>query len=265
MDRYLRIAGAAVVSVALVTVTWLLVSRIFAIAPSPSLNGPQPLWPPVRMWSVRAGCPVGPAEEFYFPPGIPDPTHATTLALTAWYAENLSVMGEPSLSCGDAPPEVFRLTILPSFSPATSVRLTRERGAVTLALVRLSVAIYPAPPAPPQSAPPPPSSGQGRDRGRVRREGMDGTQWSASSVARRSERPVAETEWRRLTSTLAESAFWQMPGGQELRGVDGTYLIIEARRGNAYHVVSREYNEAGTRRFKEACLALLQLAGVEWR
>jgi hypothetical protein len=74
-------------------------------------------------------------------------------------------------------------------------------------------------------------------------------------------RNLDRTEWCELLKLLRQADYWNLPTSEPINGVDGAEWILEGVRENHYHVVDRWSPRTGE--FREACLYLLRLSGVE--
>lgn len=159
---------------------------------------------------TRPPCPLESSDHFYFPENIlPDSFERQ------WYSKHLRAMKEPSLSCGvTGEREVYRVTVLPSFSNPVSVRVSRNGGHYTVRTIVLDGA-------------------GGYDPGNIMRE---------------RHRTISTDEWKRLKAAVEESDFWEestdAPTRSDVVVVDGTQWIFEGS-AKTYHVVVRHDTSMG--------------------
>lgn len=139
------------------------------------------------------------------------------------YTKTLNAMSEPPLSCGETGAESYRFVWHRSFHRPIVVRIEASSAGKTLVAIEL-----------------------------------DTISGYVGKVAERIERPLLDVEWQALTAGLSATDFWQMPSTEPFWGRDGAMWVIEARRGDDYHVVERQSPKRGA--FRVAGLIFLSLA-----
>ena len=176
---------------------------------------------------VAASCPEAP-EVRYFPvgrlwPGLPD----ADLLVRQWYAKHLTVMEEPSLSCGALEEtETYRFLWLRTFHNPIAVRVFRRGEEYGLEAVIL--------------------------------DGAGG--YEPGHVSRRVTKALSGDQWRTVIAKLEEVQLWQMPTHEDkIVGTDGAQWIVEGRRDGRYHVVDRWI---GTDGLKAVGRLFVDLAGL---
>jgi hypothetical protein len=179
--------------------------------------------------SVRPDCPWLTTTTRHFPKQTFEPADDfLDEFVREWYSKHLAAMREPPLWCGQAGAEVvYRFLWLRTFHNPIAIRVSRTAGAARLELVRLS------------------GSG-GYDPGKV---------------ARRKDRQLTEDEWTTIVTAIESIGFWAMPSHEPAIGFDGAQWILEARRGDEWHVVHRWSPQDGF--YLELGLLLLRLAGID--
>lgn len=168
----------------------------------------------------------------YFPGGVLSPDDTSGAAFRdLWYSRHLRAMGEPRLAeAAASADEVFRLTVLPSFSPAFAVRLHRRGPSAVVVTTVLSGA-------------------GGYEPGEAARH--DSVEVTVDDAAAYFQRANA-------------AEFWSMPvQGRDL-GLDGSEWILEGVRDGRYHVVDRwtPYATGRHPEFLELANELLRLGGL---
>jgi hypothetical protein len=184
---------------------------------------------PLLAGDARPACPARSAADHFFPAGSLDPGNPERDAgIRRWYSESLLVMGEPSLSCGDASAtpeerESYRLIRLPSFDRPVSVRIVRSGRAVRVVVVEL-----------------------------------DHPHVAKAKVRHRSEKELPSSAWDALHAALRRADFWRLPVQVEKgrHGKDGVRWIVEGRSGRSHHVVDRWQPEGVYRELGELFLEL---------
>lgn len=153
------------------------------------------------------------------------------------FALYLSAMREPSLSCGASQDdETYRFLLLPSFSGAIAVRISRRGHRYPLEAVVLD-------------------REQGADHPT---NGMAG--YGPGKIANRVTKELTGAQWRSVVVALRDARFWRRKTGvRDFIGIDGSDFVIEARREGRYHVVSRWAGADGT---LELGNLFLDLAGL---
>lgn len=176
----------------------------------------------------RADCSSLDAAEFFFPMkvlGEQLPHFDQDTFKRNWYSKFLRAMAEPSLSCGESPSESYRFLWLRTFGRPIAVRIETGRSN-TLTAVEL--------------------------------DGAGG--YHPGEISRRIQRQLNADEWKTLSEALKATDFWNMPGLEPRRGLDGAEWIMEGRSGHDYHVVNRWMPAAGA--YRELCLMLVNFSGL---
>jgi hypothetical protein len=178
---------------------------------------------------ARAGCGAPRGLRFFFPPGAlfdRADDHVDEL-LRHWYSRVLTATLEPSLSCGMGAPQRLRFLSIPTFDPASFVRveLTPDGGVVWSGTL---------------------SGSGGYDPGQL---------------VRSAQRKLLAAESRELSAAIAKAGFWTTPADDsEHDGFDGTQWVLEGRRGADYHVVHRWSPTRGA--FRDLCRDFARLGGI---
>jgi hypothetical protein len=150
--------------------------------------------------------------------------------LAAGFADYLTAMNEPSLSCGESQEETYRLLWLHAFEAnPIVVRVSRVGQSSKLLVTAFATSQTTAP----------------------------------TSLPRRAEKPVTEEKWRQLTSTVHDGDVWLMPTQSTRKSMilDGGTWLLEIRTGSIYHAIWRaDGEERGG--FRDVCRLLLDLADV---
>jgi hypothetical protein len=177
---------------------------------------------------VRPTCRSHGDATFFFPVGTFPEVESE---LAAGFADYLTAMNEPSLSCGESKEETYRLLWLHAFEAnPIVVRVSRVDKSSKLLVNAFAT-----------------------------------SQTTASnSLPRRAEKPIAEENWRQLTSTVQNGDVWLLPTQSTRKPMilDGDTWLLEIRVGSAYHAIWRA---AGEERggFRDVCRLLLDLAEVK--
>jgi hypothetical protein len=189
------------------------------------------LWPlQANAIDVRPVCPAKNSKNYFF---AKNTFHLNSARrdqfVNRWYSKHLRAMSETSLSCGkDVESETYRFTWLRTFHHPIAVRITRIDGQGRLIAVELN--------------------------------GYGG--YGPGTVIKRIEKKLTPEQWQTLLAVVDSAKFWELPtddisGG---RGFDGAEWVVEARRGRAYHLVSRWSPESGD--YHKLALHFLLLAGI---
>lgn len=179
---------------------------------------------------VRASCPESGSASYFFPPGLLESERDDLDAMTReWYSKHLNAMAEPSLSCGRADAdEVYRFVWLRTFHQPVSVRISRRNNEAALAAVEMS--------------------------------GAGG--YEPGAVVQRIGKRLSADDWAAFEAALSRSDYWLLPTRPSPRqiGFDGAQWIVEAQRGETYHVVDRWTPDDGA--YRDLGLIFLRLAGL---
>lgn len=173
-------------------------------------------------------CPGGNSDAHFFPNGVfakdrPD----LDQFVRCWYSWQLGAMEEPSLSHSTATYEVsYRFLWLRTFHPPIAVRISLSGNQLQLTAVELS--------------------------------GAGG--YEPGVIVRRTSVTLTPHDWGRIESALNADQFWSAPTTTERMGFDGASWIIEGRKQDDYHVVTR-WSPEPEDEFHKLGLLFLELAG----
>ncbi len=175
--------------------------------------------------AVRADCPASTAHDYYFASGTLSGAdkHGDSFE-RAWYSSHLTVMGEPSLSCG-TPGTVYRFTWLRTFHHPVAVRVVEEDGRAVLYAVEL--------------------------------DGAGG--YKPGKVLRRTQRTLSADEFVGLKQAFADAHLDALPVAGATMGRDGAQWIIETTNGAQGQRVVRWSPQDGAA--QDLGLRLLALSG----
>ena len=160
--------------------------------------------------NVRPACPPLVNDNYFF---LASSTPSAPLAASLdqfqrqWYSKHLRAMSEPSLSCGsNSELETYRFLWLRTFHHPVAVRIARSETGVQLTAVELS--------------------------------GAGG--YEPGSTLKQIHKSLSSDQWQKLTDGIETSEYWSQPSVEKDNfGLDGAQWIIEARRGQTYHIVDR--------------------------
>lgn len=186
---------------------------------------------------ARLECPPPSDESFFFPDSTFSTEEHNGRALRREYSEFLTAMSEPSLSCGDFR-ETYRLLYFRAFEPEPRViRIAGSGRQFTLTAIELA----------------------------------GGATGVPLHLKNRMTKSISEEHWRALLTALAEMPFWAMRTyrvrlpHESILFFDGAWadtLLLEGRRGSAYHVIVRGPSEKGPP-FRNAVALFYKLAGLD--
>jgi hypothetical protein len=169
----------------------------------------------------------------YFPVGLFSKHPQLSESRARWYASELRDLEEPSLRQGKITTgPVYRLLLIPPFTPSLVVRLTVNSDGSGKLLAKL---------------------------GTKRSKDTETTQKQQTLS-------LSSEQVSKFLSLLREANFWSLPteGYEEslMRGADGREWVVEANKSGNYHVVDRSDGliEAS---FSRACEYLLELAPLK--
>ena len=156
-----------------------------------------------------------------------------------WYSEQLRAAHEPALHpTGSQDREVYRFSIIPSFGPTITMRVTKSGGEYQLTTKRLT--------------------------------GAGGYQ--PGKIGIRRDRLLTSAEAAMLRQWIAEMNFWAMPTAEPpvpqppdvvVIVYDGTQFLLEAADAVRYHVVDRSQpRKTSHPAFTQVCLCLLVWSGA---
>lgn len=153
-----------------------------------------------------------------------------------WYSEHLAAMGETALApVSDQPSEVYRFLWLRTFDQPVAIRLQTAGGVRTLFVKQLN--------------------------------GAGGYDPGVLVVNRTIE--IGAEDWDRFLRLLVEADYWRRPtADRSVDGLDGARWVLEAVKDGRYHIVDRWSPDQASSsradlRFRDACLFLLELSGLE--
>ena len=185
---------------------------------SEHLRGPIPRVPvvgPARLPRSRIeACARGdelPSDSFYWPPRTFEDNWFQRDHMRRWFSGQLCAMAELPLGRTVRPDErAVRLLVLPSFTPAYMIRVSRYPDD----LPRLVA---------------------------VRLDGAGG--YDPGGVENRVERRLTRGQWDRIESALRQLDLWSQPTSDPSGSIilDGTSSVVEFTDGRQYHVVERHY------------------------
>ncbi len=176
-----------------------------------------------------AACVDGAATAVFFPRGVLDPVvPSTDEQLREYYGGFLDAMHEPSVYCRREGRQSVRLLRLEYTGVPVSVRVEHDGRTITAHVVKLEAPTWQLPP---------------------------------GAIVRRQSAPVSAGTWQEIIEALKGSEYWSL-ATHESRSLDGpgTAWIVEARLGEAYHVVNRASPHDGP--YRELGMKLLAVAGV---
>lgn len=159
---------------------------------------------------ARTDCPM-PSADDYFMPALSVPSAPLAVSLDEfsrqWYSKHLRAMSEPTLSCGPGnAEETYRFLWLRTFHHPIAVRVARLKEGIQLSAVELS--------------------------------GAGG--YEPGGIIKQIHKSLSSDQWQTLISEVEDCKYWSQPSVDNSGiGLDGAQWIIEARRGQSYHVVDR--------------------------
>jgi hypothetical protein len=144
---------------------------------------------------------AGAADETYFP------KDSISDFEQQWFGKHLAAMKEPVLKpdTKDQSYFAFRVLYLPTWGRPVAVRFERKNGETTRRVVLLS------------------GSG-GYEPGEIKEEKTE---------------KITDTEFARFQSELEKSRFWTLASNDDVRGLDGSELVIDAIKDGKHVVVDR--------------------------
>ncbi len=165
----------------------------------------------------------------YFPSGIFDVNAQQNQFTVNWYSKHLVAMNEPPLmSSLSKDSERYRFLWLRSFHRPVAVRLWRSGDETFLTVKQL--------------------------------DGAGG--YEPGKLITNETRAITEEEREVFSQFLEQSCYWKLPTEDSgLAGADGAQWILEGVKEGRYHIVDRWSPKSGN--YREACLYLLKLAGIE--
>jgi len=161
------------------------------------------------------------ANPQYFPAGVFDKDPVVNEFLARWYASELRALREPSIYEGESPTtsesakvSEYRITILPTWGNAISIRVQRRGELYGLSARRLN--------------------------------GQAG--YAPGELVESIDTILSPEDSKTLAILIQNLAFFQMPAIDNIRGMDGDEWIMEAASQAKYHVIVRwcatSYNPA---------------------
>jgi hypothetical protein len=182
---------------------------------------------------VEPKCPVPERPEDLFPSGAFFDVAPADDSRRAWHSQFLRAVDAAALWCGAEGRETYRMLWIPSFAFATPivVTVTDNPNSWTAAGAQFPALL--------------PSSS-------ARVLGLP---------TARSSRSITTAEADELRTALDATGFWNTRSQLSPETDDGSAWTIEARRGERYHVVTRQNN--GGPAFEEAARLFARLAGLD--
>jgi hypothetical protein len=144
------------------------------------------------------------------------------------YAAFLQRMREPSLYCGPREVDSYRLLRLARGGTPLAVRIDRAANGATVTVAKLEAPTWLLPP---------------------------------GELVESRRHDISESQWSGLVGAIEAAGFWRLETSEKSMMNDGDPLIVEARRGEVYHVVER-LSPARGGSFHTLAAVVLQLAQV---
>jgi hypothetical protein len=179
--------------------------------------------------AVRPTCPGLEDDAFFFPVaslGCRAPGVDHDLSRRKWYSQELRRMLEPSLSCGQILQSTFRFTLLRTFHPPVTIRISFHRSSGELAATEMS--------------------------------GSGGV--APAATVDQPHRNLSLDESTSVQRALARAQFWELPSWRDGGGLDGSQWIVEGRVLSRYHVVDRWSPQSDP--FRDLGLLFIKLSGL---
>jgi hypothetical protein len=76
---------------------------------------------------------------------------------------------------------------------------------------------------------------------------------------------ISKIEWDAFISGVNKADFWNSPTAFKSNGTDGSEWVLEALDNNSYHVVIRWAPDEEYKEFRDCCMYLLKLSGLDKR
>jgi len=153
---------------------------------------------PSRAHRVRAECPPHTDNTFYF---HPDEIDGQRVEYASYF---LAQVNAPSLSCGSAADEGYRITRLAPGRPSAVIEILHAQDGWTLHGVEFPSAVY-------------------------------GQRATITNEARKN---LTDTQVANIRAQFDETHFWRTEPMPHFEGpYDGPWVTLEARHGSSYHVV----------------------------
>lgn len=164
----------------------------------------------------------------YFPRRILGNDMSPKYSVAGWYDKHLKMMSEKSLlDISDAETETYRFLWLRTFDHPIFVRITRNQNEVKLFTTEL--------------------------------DGAGG--YEPGKVLRSNEITLEQEDFYNFLNLLENADYWNLPADNKEDGNDGAEWILEGVKNGRYHFVERWSPRTGE--YREACLHLLKLSGVD--
>ena len=144
-----------------------------------------------------------------------------------WYGSHLRAMGEKSLLAANQTAETYRFLWLRTFHHPIFVRIERRDDEINLFTKEL--------------------------------DGAGG--YEPGKVLRSNKLSIKPEDFCKFLKLLEEANYWNLPIDNDDMGNDGAQWVLEGVRNGRYHAVDRWTPQTGE--FREACLFLLKLSGVD--
>lgn len=144
-----------------------------------------------------------------------------------WYGKHLKAMTEESLLDAADEAEIYRFLWLRTFHHPVFVKVVRHRNEIKLFTKEL--------------------------------DGAGG--YEPGKVLRSDEITLKHEDFCRFLNLLEKADYWNLGAENNDSGVDGSQWILEGVKKGRYHLVDRWTPETG--KYREACLFLLKLSGVD--
>lgn len=145
------------------------------------------------------------------------------------HAKMLAAMMEPALTAEKGYLEVYRFTWLRTFEEPVMVRV-QQSGANTFSATLITL------------------SGRGG--------------YEPGIIERNTSFKINTRTWKAIQKKVKKSDFWNQPCQSGNAGFDGEVWVLEGKRNNKYHFMTRWSPEEKSE-FGKCCLYLLDLAGVK--
>ena len=162
--------------------------------------------PPTLAKQVAPQCPEASDEAYYFPEGAISPQRSTDRSYTTNFSLYLKSFDAPSLSCGTAVSEGYRLLWVQGNRPAGTIAFSRRNEKWDLTVVEYVDPL----------------------RSRVR-----------SVIRTRTNTPVTDQTAGQLATALHSGGFWTTLNSERSSANFEDIWVIEGRTETGYHVVTR--------------------------